>query len=96
MGADRLLGPDLSDVDGNMEERTGTISTFNGPPPEIMVLETPEDEIKAVSEWLTARSDEGVMPHEIGVFVRSAVEADRARAATEDAGLPFKVLDGKR
>ena len=93
MQADHLLGPDLSDVDGNTEERTGTISTFNGPPPEIVVLETPEDEIKAVSEWLTARSDEGVMPHEIGVFVRSAAEADRARAATEDAGLPFKVLD---
>ena len=87
------LGPDLSDVDGNTEERTGTISTFNGPPPEIMVLETPEAEIKAVSEWLAVRSEEGVMPHEIGVFVRSAAEADRARAATEDAGLPFNVLD---
>ena len=33
------------------------------------------------------------MPHEIGVFVRSPAELDRARAATEDAGLPFKVLD---
>ncbi len=93
MQADNLLGPDLSDVDGNTEERTGTISTFNGPPPEIMVLETPEAEIKAVSEWLAVRSEEGVMPHEIGVFVRSAAEADRARAATEDAGLPFNVLD---
>ena len=28
-----------------------------------------------------------------GVFVRSAAEVERARAATEDAGLPFKVLD---
>ena len=93
MQADHLLGPDLSDVDGNTEKRTGTISTFNGPPPEIMVLETTEEEIRAVSEWLAARSDEGVMPHEIGVFVRSAAEVDRARTATEDAGLPFKVLD---
>jgi hypothetical protein len=32
--ADRLLGPEVSDVDGNKEERKGTISTFNGPPPE--------------------------------------------------------------
>jgi hypothetical protein len=33
--ADRLLGPDVSDVDGNTEDRRGTISVFNGPPPEI-------------------------------------------------------------
>ena len=33
------------------------------------------------------------MPHEIGVFVRSPAELDRARAAAEHARLPFKVLD---
>jgi hypothetical protein len=36
-----------------------------------------------------------VVPHEIGVFVRSAAELDRARAAVEDANLPYKVLDEK-
>ncbi len=35
MQADRLLGPELSDVDGNAEERRGTISVFNGPKPKI-------------------------------------------------------------
>ncbi len=35
------------------------------------------------------------MPHEIGVFVRSAAELDRARGAVEKAGLAFKVLDEK-
>ena len=91
--ADRLLGPEVSDVDGNTEDRRGTISTFNGPPPDIMVLDTPEEEIKAVSQWLAERTKEGVVPHEIGVFVRSAAELDRARAAVEDAKLPYKVLD---
>jgi len=33
MQADRLLGPDLADVDGNIEDRRGTISVFNGPKP---------------------------------------------------------------
>lgn len=33
------------------------------------------------------------MPHEMGVFVRSAAEIDRARAVVEGAGLSFKVLD---
>src|SRR6204780_275795 len=79
--ADRLLGPEVSDVDGNKENRKGTISTFNGPPPEIMVLDTGQEEIKAVSAWLMARIGEGIVPHEIGVFVRSVAELERARAA---------------
>ena len=33
------------------------------------------------------------MPHEFGVFVRAAGQLDRARAAVENAGLPFKILD---
>ena len=93
MHADLLLGPELSDVDGNTEERSGTISVFNGPQPTIMVLDSPEDEIKATGEWLEARMDQGLMAHEIGVFVRSEAELGRARAAAERVGLPFKVLD---
>lgn len=91
--ADRLLPPDLSDVDGNVEERRGTISVFNGPKPAIFVLDTPEAEIETVSRWLADRVSEGVHPHETGVFVRSSAEMDRARMAVEGAGLPFKVLD---
>jgi len=91
--ADRLLGPEVSDVDGNKEDRRGTISTFNGPPPAIMVLDSRPEEILAVSEWLRERTKEGIVPHEIGVFVRSAAELDGARAAVEAANLPYKVLD---
>ena len=93
MQADRLLGPELSDVDGITEERGGTISVFNGPKPTIMALDTSHDEIKTVSEWLSDRMSEDVLPHEMGVFVRSEAELDRARAAVEGAGLPFKILD---
>src|SRR6266850_955677 len=31
--ADRLLPTALADVDGNAEDRRGTVSVFNGPPP---------------------------------------------------------------
>ena len=91
--ADQLLGPEVSDVDGNTEERRGTISTFNGPPPDIMVLDTPQEEMNAVSQWLAERTKEGVVPHEMGVFVRSAAQLDRARAAVEGAKVPYKLLD---
>ena len=93
MQADLLLGPELSDVDGNAEERRGTISVFNGPKPTIMVFDTQEDEIETVSQWLSDRTSEGLMPHEIGIFVRSATELDRSQAAVEEAGLSFKILD---
>ncbi|HEY6874207.1 MAG TPA: 3'-5' exonuclease [Geobacteraceae bacterium] len=93
MQADRLLGPELSDVDGNTEERRGTTSVFNGPAPTIEALDTPEKEMEAVGKWLADRIREGIKPHEIGVFVRSATELDRACDAVEQAGLDLKVLD---
>ncbi len=80
-------------IKGITEERGGTISVFNGPKPTIMALDTSHDEIKTVSEWLSDRMSEDVLPHEMGVFVRSEAELDRARAAVEGAGLPFKILD---
>lgn len=36
---------------------------------------------------------EGIMPQEIGIFVRSEAEFPRARAAAGQAQLPFKMLD---
>lgn len=91
--ADRLLEPSLRDVDGNEEDRRGTVSVFNGPAPEITVAETTFDEMRRVGAWLAGLVSRGVEPHEIGVFVRSRAEADRARAAVEAAGLPFAFLD---
>jgi superfamily I DNA/RNA helicase len=91
--ADRLLGPEVTDVDGNRENRSDTVSVFNGPPPVIRVLPTEDEEIKAVGAWLAEQSKAGVLPHEFGVFVRSAEQLDRARAAVKEAGLLFKILD---
>ena len=91
--ADRLLGAEVTDVDGVTEDRRATISVFNGPPPDIRALGTPEEEIEVVARWLAARTKEGVKPEEMGVFVRSSSEIPRARAAVEAAGLPLALLD---
>jgi mRNA-degrading endonuclease RelE of RelBE toxin-antitoxin system len=93
--ADRLLGPEVTDVDGNVEERAGTVSVFNGLAPTVAVCESQAHESEAVTNWILALSADGVAPHEFGVFVRSAAEMDRARAAVEAAVLPFAVLDDK-
>jgi len=91
--ADRLLGPELSDVDGNNEERRGTISVFNGPKPNIMSLDTPDEEIKTISQWISQLIDAGVVPHEIAVFVRSVNELNRAKQVLATIEHPYKVLD---
>ncbi len=91
--ADRLLGTTVTDVDGNSEERSDTVSVFNGPAPEIRTLGTVADERDAVAAWLRQQSLDGLLPHEVGVFVRSEAQIERARAAVEQAGLAAVILD---
>jgi mRNA-degrading endonuclease RelE of RelBE toxin-antitoxin system len=91
--ADRLLGPVVTDVDGNSEDRSDTVSVFNGPPPTVCLVKDEGEEIKKVGKWIAERSKDGLLPHEFGVFVRSGAQLDRARAAVKEAGIPFKILD---
>jgi mRNA-degrading endonuclease RelE of RelBE toxin-antitoxin system len=95
MKADKLLGPEVADVDGNVEKRKATISVFNGPPPSVQTFDSVEGESKGVSDWLKAKVQEGFLPHEIAIFVRSNSELERARAAAELATIPFKILDDR-
>ncbi len=98
--ADRLLDPEIADADGNLEERSGTISMFNGPMPTVKLLDDEEGETRAVTEWLKqGLSDglqpgsDGLQPGEVGVFVRSRDQMDRAISVANCADLPFVVLD---
>ncbi|MGH2293578.1 MULTISPECIES: UvrD-helicase domain-containing protein [Pseudomonas] len=90
--ADRLLGPEVSDMDGNVDSRKGTISVFNGPEPIICDFIDADRETAAVGVWLKQCNAGGVQPQEIGVFVRSESELGRAQAAVEAAGLRGRVL----
>lgn len=82
----------IADVDGNVESRRGTVSVFNGPDPSIEVFDSIDDEIAAVGEWIAALLKNGLQPHEVGVFVRSKPQLDRARAAVEVAGVEAVAL----
>jgi mRNA-degrading endonuclease RelE of RelBE toxin-antitoxin system len=91
--ADRLLGPLVTDVDGNTEDRSDTVSVFNGPPPDIHILKDESEEIRTVGNWIGELAKAGVMPHEFGIFLRSEAQLDRARAAVKKAGMTFRILD---
>ena len=90
--ADRLLPGEISDVDGIAENRRGTVSVFNGPEPSVEIHESVDAERAAISAWLAALRQEGYAPHEIGVFVRSEAETERAVEAVRSAGTPFVKL----
>ena len=90
--ADRLLPSAVRDVDGNADERSRTVSVFNGPVPEIDLFADEMTEIDAVASWIKVALSDGTLPSEIGLFVRSRAQLPRARAAAEAAGLPWVEL----
>lgn len=91
--ADRLLGPEITDVDGVTEDRRGTISVFNGPTPTFIAADSPQDEINQVSNWIRGLLAHGVSAGELAVFVRSDVEFDRAIQAVERSEVDYRILD---
>jgi mRNA-degrading endonuclease RelE of RelBE toxin-antitoxin system len=92
MHADRLLGPVVNDVDGNSEDRSDTVSVFNGPPPVVQSFKGVEEESEAIGKWISEQIKGGILPHEFGVFVRSAAQLDRAQIAVSAVDMDFKVL----
>lgn len=74
-------------------DRSNTVSVFNGPAPIVQTFDVERDEIDAVGQWIKDRTEEGLLPHEFGVFVRSKNQLARAKAAVESADLKYKVLD---
>lgn len=91
--ADRLLGEVVTDVDGNTEDRSDTVSLFSGPAPQVLSFRAEAEESAAVGAWIAERVKGGLLPHEFGIFVRSDGQLPRARAAAKAAGQPFVVLD---
>lgn len=90
--ADRLLPGAISDLDGIEEGRRGTVSVFDGPPPEIALVGDEAEETARVAGFLRGCLASGMGPGEIGVLVRGPGQLDRARAAVEAAGEPGIVI----
>jgi len=91
---DRLLPPLVRDVDGNEEDRRGTVSVFNGPNPVVRVFDNSKQETEGLALWVQEAIEEGIEPDEIGIFVRSIGELSRARAVVKHAShTPLELSD---
>lgn len=93
--ADRLLPKSVRDADGVEDERTGTISLFNGAPPQVTVTRSSSDESDAVAAFVKTCLIDGIEPQEIALFVRSREELPRARAALTKANIGWIELVGR-
>lgn len=91
--ADRLLSSEISDVDGNVEKRNDTVSVFNGPAPVVSRFNSINEEETGVADWLDGLLVQGIQPHEIGIFVRSADQLDRAKSVVQKFNWGYIVLD---
>lgn len=85
--ADRLLPPSITDMDGVEEGRRGTVSVFDGPAPDIRLLDDEQAEIACVAAWLKECTSEGIAGGEIGILVRSEGQFSRARDAIATANV---------
>ncbi len=90
--ADRLLEPELVDLDGNEESRRGTVSVFDGPEPLVRLFSDEAAETAGVSDWLRTRRDEGMGEHELAVLVRGQQQLGRARSALKAAGIDIPAI----
>ena len=88
--SDRLLPSSLTEADGNEERRTGVVSLFDGPSPEIVEFPDADAESKAVAAWLAGLAAERIVGSEVALLVRSEDELPRANAVRD----VFRLLTG--
>jgi mRNA-degrading endonuclease RelE of RelBE toxin-antitoxin system len=94
--SDRLLDSQFLDVDGNSEDRTGTISVFSGPAPKVIRPTSRNDECQQVAQWLREQLESGVSHEEICIIVRSDDELSRADDAAAGAGCKSRNLNDSK
>jgi superfamily I DNA/RNA helicase/mRNA-degrading endonuclease RelE of RelBE toxin-antitoxin system len=90
--ADLLLNESITDGDGNSDDRSGAVSTFDGPAPEVQTFATPEEEAEFVATWLQTLPGD-IQPHEVAIIVRDKDRLEVARSSVSLAKMSSRLLD---
>ena len=85
----------MRDLDGVEDKRSGTVSLFNGPIPDLFKAATQEEEVQKIVDWISERLSAGIAPNEIGVFVRDRTYLPRARDLLSILGSDGETLSGE-
>ncbi len=90
--SDRLLQPAMTDQDGISESRRGTVSVFDGPEPQVLLVRDETAEIRAVAAWIGECRAQGIARDELALLVRGSGQIGRAQAAADMAGCVVPVI----
>jgi hypothetical protein len=77
--SDRLLPASIVEADGSEDRRTGVVSVFEGPVPQIHEFSTEDAEIAGVAAWLGGLLSEGIRPQEVAILIRTNGQLRRAQ-----------------
>ncbi len=92
--ADCLLPENIRDVDGEEDQRKGTVSVFDGVEPIVVIAPNEGDEIEGAVTFLRSLLDSGIPANEIGIFCRSNDQIERVAKIADVAGV--KTASGPR
>lgn len=92
--ADKLLDEVSEDVDGDTQDRSGTISLLRGRKPEVQVFKAVEAERDGVAAWLDKLLQAGTKASEIAIFFRDEAQRPRALAAIRVSGYRDTLVNG--
>ena len=85
--ADRLLGSEVDDLDGELESRKGTRSLFRGPHPDLRGFARPEEQIQylrtRIQELLQTRQ-----PEDIAIFAGTNQQVKSLRDQLKEFNIP--------
>lgn len=90
--ADRLLGPNADDLDGDQESRKGTRSLLRGPQPTLQGFDTAQSEVGGAVDWIKARLASGLKADELACFARTSKRIDELRTALTTVGINSHLL----
>lgn len=90
--ADRLLGDDAEDMDGERENRRGTRSLLRGPNPTLQGFGSVAVEDEGIAAWLRARFERGLRPEEAACFARTSKRIEELREALSAHGIASQLL----
>ena len=92
--ADKLLDEVSKDVDGDTQDRSGTISLLRGRTPVIQNFKTVEAERDGVASWLNKLRQDGAQAQEIAIFFRDEGQRERALAAVRASDFRDTLVKG--
>ena len=90
----RLLdGREIDDLDGGLDDHKGFKSLTHGPSPQVIVLDSAEQQTAFIVRWLGDLAERGESLRSTCIVARTQAERDSVGQAIEEAGLSGVVLE---